>query len=199
MAVIIQVRRDLAANFTSADPVLAQGEIGFETDALQIKIGDGSTAWTALAYTLAAGGENNTGSNVGTDGEGVFDGKVALDLQFRNIAPGSTKISVVLNGKDIDLDVVEAFVDHDSLLNYVAAQHFTEASIDHDNILNNGVQTHAQIDTHVAAGDAHIATASIHFTEASIDHTAIQNIGTLTHAQLEDELDFIEANYMFNF
>lgn len=50
-------------------------------------------------------GETNTGSNQGTDGQGVFDNKVGVDLQFRHIAPASTKMSVALNGKDIDLDV----------------------------------------------------------------------------------------------
>lgn len=45
-----QLRRDTAANFTSGDPTLASGEVGFETDTFKFKIGDGSTAWTSLAY-----------------------------------------------------------------------------------------------------------------------------------------------------
>lgn len=53
MANIIQIRRDTAANWTSADPILASGELGFETDTLKSKIGDGSTAWSSLAYTSA--------------------------------------------------------------------------------------------------------------------------------------------------
>lgn len=32
MADIIQLRRDTAANWTNANPVLADGELGFETD-----------------------------------------------------------------------------------------------------------------------------------------------------------------------
>lgn len=50
MATKIQVRRDTAANWTSNDPTLSQGEIGFETDTSKFKIGDGSSIWTALAY-----------------------------------------------------------------------------------------------------------------------------------------------------
>lgn len=46
----IQMRRDTAANWTSAAPTLAAGEIGYETDTGRIKIGNGSTAWTSLAY-----------------------------------------------------------------------------------------------------------------------------------------------------
>lgn len=50
MAVQIQFRRDTAANWTSENPTLAAGELGYETDTGNIKIGDGSTAWTSLAY-----------------------------------------------------------------------------------------------------------------------------------------------------
>lgn len=50
MAVQIQIRRDSAADWTSNDPTLALGEIGYETDTGKFKIGDGSTAWTALEY-----------------------------------------------------------------------------------------------------------------------------------------------------
>lgn len=51
-----QTKRDTAANWTSNDPVLLNGEIGFETDTNKIKIGDGSTAWTSLAYFGGAAG-----------------------------------------------------------------------------------------------------------------------------------------------
>ncbi len=56
MADIIQLRRDTAANWTSVDPILAQGEIGLETDTLKLKIGDASSVWSALAYYTTAGG-----------------------------------------------------------------------------------------------------------------------------------------------
>jgi hypothetical protein len=56
VADIIQIRRDTAANWTSANPTLAQGELGVETDTDKIKIGDGSTAWTSLGYLIDTGG-----------------------------------------------------------------------------------------------------------------------------------------------
>jgi hypothetical protein len=56
MADLIQIRRDTAANWTSANTVLAQGELGAETDTSKIKIGDGSTAWTSLGYLINTGG-----------------------------------------------------------------------------------------------------------------------------------------------
>lgn len=55
MATQIQLRRDTAANWTSANPTLAAGELGLETDTTYYKIGTGSTAWTSLAYGSITG------------------------------------------------------------------------------------------------------------------------------------------------
>ena len=46
----IQVRRGTASEWTSANPTLAAGELGVETDTRKIKVGTGSTAWTSLSY-----------------------------------------------------------------------------------------------------------------------------------------------------
>ena len=62
----------------------------------------------AVEAGVGATGEVNTGSNVNTGGVGVFEGKSALDLQFRGINAGSNSVTVVLdagnNKIDIDLD-----------------------------------------------------------------------------------------------
>ncbi len=55
MAVQIQLRRDSSSNWTSANPTLALGELGLETDGYKYKIGDGATAWTSLSYAELAG------------------------------------------------------------------------------------------------------------------------------------------------
>lgn len=48
--VTMQARRDVAADWTSNNPTLSEGEIGFESDTGKIKFGDGSAAWNALGY-----------------------------------------------------------------------------------------------------------------------------------------------------
>ncbi len=48
MADIIQIRRDTAANWSSANPVLAQGEFGWEIDTNVLKLGDGTTVYNSL-------------------------------------------------------------------------------------------------------------------------------------------------------
>lgn len=50
MADIIQLRRDTSTNWITANPVLAQGELGLETNTRKIKVGDGSTPWNSLLY-----------------------------------------------------------------------------------------------------------------------------------------------------
>lgn len=71
MAITIQTRRGTAAQWTSANPVLAAGEQGYETDTGKIKVGDGTTAWTALPYPVddaaaAAVAENPTIADLNT-------------------------------------------------------------------------------------------------------------------------------------
>lgn len=46
----IQNRRATAAQWTTANPVLAAGEIGFELDTNALKVGDGLTPWKTLPY-----------------------------------------------------------------------------------------------------------------------------------------------------
>jgi hypothetical protein len=48
MAVRIQLRRDTAANWVSANPTLRAGEIGIETDTLKFKVGNGSSPWNSI-------------------------------------------------------------------------------------------------------------------------------------------------------
>jgi hypothetical protein len=49
----IQFRRGTAAQWTTANPILASGELGFVTDTDKIKIGDGITAWDSLGFYIS--------------------------------------------------------------------------------------------------------------------------------------------------
>jgi len=46
----IKNRTDISSNWTTANPILALGEIGFESNTNEMKIGNGVTAWNSLAY-----------------------------------------------------------------------------------------------------------------------------------------------------
>lgn len=45
---LLQIRRGTTAEWTAANPILAIGEPGYDTDLKILKIGDGSTAWATL-------------------------------------------------------------------------------------------------------------------------------------------------------
>ena len=80
MADKIQLRRDTAANWTTNNPTLSQGEQGFETDTSKMKIGDGSTAWTGLDYfaDTASGGGSGGGSFEATASGTLADGSTLV-------------------------------------------------------------------------------------------------------------------------
>jgi hypothetical protein len=101
----IQTRRGSAATWTSTNPTLAAGEIGFESDTNKFKIGTGSTAWASLPYAaslspLTTKGDLYTYSTadarlaVGANGETlVADSSTATGLRYQgNFAAGKNRI-----------------------------------------------------------------------------------------------------------
>ena len=52
MAAKIQLRRDTASVWASVNPTLALGEPGVETDTYKVKVGDGTSDWNTLPYSI---------------------------------------------------------------------------------------------------------------------------------------------------
>ncbi len=62
---IIQHKRGTSSNWTSSNPTLAVGEIGYETDTGKFKIGNGTSTWSALSYfEIASGAGSGTVTSV---------------------------------------------------------------------------------------------------------------------------------------
>ena len=78
MAVRIQFRRGTAAEWSSANPLLAAGEFGFETDTRKFKLGDGTTVWSDLGYP-ASGTITGVTAGTGLSGGGT-SGVVTVSL-----------------------------------------------------------------------------------------------------------------------
>ncbi len=66
----VQFRRGTAAEWTSTNPILFQGELGYERDTDRFKFGDGVTAWVFLAYSAPSLVHTHDASNITT---GTFD------------------------------------------------------------------------------------------------------------------------------
>jgi hypothetical protein len=80
----MQQRRGTAAQWTSADPILNAGEIGWESDTNKFKIGDGTNHWEDLTYFLDA-----------TDMGGSFSDYVPLTQ--KNAANGVAQLNADIN------------------------------------------------------------------------------------------------------
>jgi len=64
MTTRIKLRRDIAANWTQNNPVLAEGEPGLELDTGKIKYGNGTTPWNSLDYSGAGAASLTDEGNV---------------------------------------------------------------------------------------------------------------------------------------
>lgn len=94
----IQFRRGAAALWTSTNPVLSAGEMGFETDTKRTKIGDGTTAWTALAYTDANSLKTPVNWAAGSNTPTLTSGTAVLGTAYRNTTAGITTLGTAIDG-----------------------------------------------------------------------------------------------------
>jgi hypothetical protein len=72
--ITFKFRRGTASQWTAANPILGQGEPGYETDTGLLKIGDGLTSWNSLSYfsdSVNPNGSVALGLLAGSTGQGV--------------------------------------------------------------------------------------------------------------------------------
>lgn len=98
MAIKLQVRRDTAVNWTTANPVLLQGELGFEIDTGKLKIGrDVSQNWNTIPYvggTIPSHVHNITDINNFSEN---------IQAEITTFLQGSTEITI---NHDVENDVL---------------------------------------------------------------------------------------------
>ena len=116
----LQLRRDTDANWTSADPVLAEGEIGMlvdgSGDVTSFKIGNGTDAWSALTYFSPGGvGPQGPAGSDGSDGLSAYQIAVAggfvgtesqwLDSLVATFDLASSQDGIEQVGSELRLDI----------------------------------------------------------------------------------------------
>lgn len=88
MAYQIQLRNDTADNWANVNPILAQGEPGYETDTGRIKYGDGVSGWGVLPYFSSGGGGNATpggpNNSIQFNANGTFSGSSFFSADSTN-------------------------------------------------------------------------------------------------------------------
>jgi hypothetical protein len=117
MAIKIQLRRDTAANWANANPILSQGEPAFEIDTGREKIGDGVTEWNSLAYKVAGSGAlvsvnqpftaTKKFDKIYYSNRYVMTGNLVYSLDTTDEAEGGGSLDLVVgNGGTIDLSAL---------------------------------------------------------------------------------------------
>jgi hypothetical protein len=74
---VIRIRRSTASEWTTANPVLAAGEIGFESNTGRFKFGNGSASWSSLQYFTAV--TTNTKANWISTNPVLPSGQIGLE------------------------------------------------------------------------------------------------------------------------
>ena len=135
MSVQIQFRRDTAAAWTAANPVLAAGELGLETDTTYYKIGNGSTAWTSLAY----------GSIQGAIANSTVTSAMIVD---GTIVAGDIASDAITTAKILDANVTAAKIASDA----VTTAKILNSNVTTAKIADDAVTAAKLADTAVTAG-----------------------------------------------
>jgi hypothetical protein len=95
MATRIQVRRGTTSEWNTANPILTEGEFGYNTTLDKFKIGDGTSTWSVLEYVpTSADLSSSLGDYIELIEKGSADGVAELDAS-KNVI---TALSVVFEG-----------------------------------------------------------------------------------------------------
>lgn len=152
----IQIRRNTASNWTSNNPILLDGELGYESDTNQLKIGNGVDDWSTRPYLTGSGGG---GGLTQEEIEDLINAVVNVDTNL-------TKSYSDLNGI-ITIGLSSTIVN--KLLNLPENQAAINSDIESRTLANDAKISnvdHPLVETAVPAGAV--------FTDTLYDDTAIQ-------------------------
>ena len=146
MADKIQVRRDTASNWTSANPTLLSGEIGYETDTQKIKIGDASTAWTSLAYTTlgALGYASLTNPTFnGTVTSPTINASTVLQIGGTAITSTAAELNILdgVTATNAELNLLDGVTSTTAELNLLDGVTATTAELNYVDGVTSNIQT----------------------------------------------------------
>lgn len=105
MLIQMQMRRGTTTDWSTANPILASGELGLDTSLNKFKIGDGTTAWNSLSYATGQRGESMV--TYGKAGPvAVTTGKIRYRFPFAATIVGvSLAVGTAPTGANIIVDV----------------------------------------------------------------------------------------------
>ena len=162
----IKLRRGTAAEWTTANPILAAGEMGIETDTRKFKFGDGTTPWNTLAYASAEGG-GGTG-DVTAAGDNYFTGN--------NTFTGTTKFDNDVSIHGANLEVAGALK--------ATTGNITNLQVPNTLTSSGEINAVSIKSTGIRSDDIQTTANKKYLTEVDVDNQTIQVVDGKLHANL---------------
>ena len=131
MATRMQQRRGTAAQWTSGNPVLAAGEIGFATDLGKFKVGNGTSTWSNLKYFTDAESalESVLGGISGTDLPAALDTLNEISAALNDDPAFFTTIATNLSNHAADTTDIHGITNTaDLVTTTILSNHATDTS-----------------------------------------------------------------------
>jgi len=182
----LQLRRDSAADWTSNNPTLSEGEIGYETDTGKVKIGDGSTVWNSLDYLDSAIDHDqltNFASNEHFLQTAITNVSTALSTGLLKVTTGTGALSVITDNSS-NWDTAYGWGDHAGLYDTIG----TAAGLvgTHESTYNHTNYNTAYSHSQLTSGNPHSVTPA----ELSL----VIGTDVQAHGDILDDLNTLGVN-----
>lgn len=193
MALRIQLRRDIASNWTTNNPILLSGELGIETDTARFKIGNGGR-WNSITSYAFKVGEANGVASLGPTGKLITSQlpdsfSVTADVQAAISALSTTSIAEGSNKYYTDQRAIDANI------SAIAGAISTEISARNAQITTSKIEavniaaTDATTKATAAKAEAIVAASTAADTKvATGKQEAINTAATYTNSQITAEI-----------
>lgn len=181
MAVQFQLRRGLATQWVSVNPVLAQGEQGLELDTGRLKIGNGTDTWVSLAYSFESvsvdltsieGRITSVDSRVTSVNTVVNNLSSTTNASFVSLDTRVNAVSVASSLVSADLTSVKNVVSNNTSVNNAAHVSLQTAInvVSNQVSVNNVTNTNAiaSVDSRVTSINATIRTNLVSLVDVSL-------------------------------
>lgn len=189
MAIRMQQRRGTASQWTTGNPTLASGEMGFETDTGKFKIGDGTSTWTNLKYFTDA--ESILGGASGVDLPAALDTLNEIAAALNDDPAFFTTMATNLSNHESDTTNVHGITDTSAL----ATKTYADSAVSTHN--SDTTSVHGIADTSALAtksGTEVLTNKTISYADNTIT-VQVNNVSDLTATAAElNKLDGVTAS-----
>jgi hypothetical protein len=192
--ITIKLRRGTAAQWTASNPILAEGEMGLETDTRKFKVGTGVGAWNSLQYWGGSGGGASAFVDL-TDVPPSYSGQGGKLVRVKADASGLEFYTLTIAAGDLPTGIDAAKIADGSVSNAEfqtlngASAPYTTA--EQSKLANVTITQAVDLDALESASHTHSNKAILDATTASFttaDESKLDNI-TITQAVNLDTLE----------